>query len=72
MLLVHGRYTVWLPLNITMFVGDFSAVPIATELYDHRNSSAFDFDLDCECDNLADDPQYFSVKASLHKQLQAQ
>lgn len=60
------RYTVWLPLNTTLFVGDFTATPIAVELYDHRNSSLYDFDDDGECNNLAGEAEYSGVQAELH------
>eukprot|EP00038_Savillea_parva_P014739 m.11964 g.11964 ORF g.11964 m.11964 type:complete len:712 (+) comp2895_c0_seq1:126-2261(+) len=66
------RYTVWLPLNTTLFVGDFSADPIAVELYDHHNSSPYNFDIDGEANNLANDPSYAGIQQQLHNLVQAQ
>lgn len=66
------RYTVWLELNTTLFVGDFSAAPIAIELYDHRNSSLYDFDLDGECDNVANTPAFAETQAELHAMVERQ
>mmetsp|Transcript_30119 Transcript_30119/g.90213 ORF Transcript_30119/g.90213 Transcript_30119/m.90213 type:complete len:714 (-) Transcript_30119:137-2278(-) len=66
------RYTVWLPLNTTTFTGNFAVDPLAAELYDHRNSSVYDFDLDGETHNIVDDPRFADVASMLHRLVQRQ
>jgi iduronate 2-sulfatase len=64
------RLTVWVPFNNTLYTANWDKDPIAVELYDHRNASIFDFDNDGEIINLAGDPDYADIQATLMRQLQ--
>jgi hypothetical protein len=52
------RLTIWLHFNNTVFVAEWEAPIIATELYDHRGAArvVMDFDVDGEAENVAGDP----------------
>ena len=66
------RYTEYVPFNTTYFIGNFSAEPLAKELYDHTSNDdrvVFDFDNDGEVVNHADDPKYKDVQDELRAQL---
>ncbi len=59
------RFTVWLPFNTSLYTGDWAQPPIATELYDHRNSSDFDFDMDGEATNVAGQPEFAGINIKM-------
>ena len=71
------RLTVWVPFNGTTYTGIFGATPlnsanIAVELYDHSQSSPFDFNNDGEQKNVALLPNNANVLKELYTMLVAQ
>merc|ERR1712232_285684 len=69
---VDWRLTMWLPFDNADYVAQWDQEPIAVELYDHRNSSDFDFDDDGEVMNVAQDPANADIITKLVKELQRQ
>eukprot|EP00040_Diaphanoeca_grandis_P036705 m.235426 g.235426 ORF g.235426 m.235426 type:complete len:731 (+) comp33664_c2_seq1:100-2292(+) len=67
------RLTTWIPFNTTLYIADWGALPIAMELYDHRNASVvFDFDNDGEAVNVAGRAEYTGIEKQLFIRLQQQ
>lgn len=61
------RYTEWLRWNGTLLKADWSRV-VGTELYDHSGDDDTSFD-NFENTNLADKPDYQTIRSQLHQQL---
>merc|ERR1719273_2203497 len=68
------RYTTYIPFNTTYHVGDFSATPLASELYDHRGNASvvYDFNMDGENVNVISNPKFKTIIEDLHESLRQQ